>query len=234
MIFEGPSAPDFRNRVFEHGAVEAWMGSDWDNRVRLWVFNAPFVKGKPEWGFVKVYTHGVQSRSTILGEKFTNMIRELSKLSKEKDFRLHFVTAREAYNIVKAAERGERGDPEEYRDYEKPKPINRVLRVDQQFEHLRFGADCIEITPKLPGPSSYEFNQGPIISVAGNLESITLVKRQGVFLAYFSGHGAAVVISRVPLDFSALPKQSFIEEGRYNYEIQLGPTMITCDMKFEN
>ena len=32
-------------------------------------------------------------------------------------WRLHYVTAREAYNIVKAAEAGMGGDPESYRDF---------------------------------------------------------------------------------------------------------------------
>jgi hypothetical protein len=33
-------------------------------------------------------------------------------------WRLHYVTAREAYNIVKAAEAGKTGDPANYRDFE--------------------------------------------------------------------------------------------------------------------
>ena len=30
---------------------------------------------------------------------------------------LHYVTIREAYNLIKAAEAGESGDPEKYRNY---------------------------------------------------------------------------------------------------------------------
>jgi len=33
-------------------------------------------------------------------------------------YKLHYVTAREMYNIIKAAEAGENGDPGQYRDYE--------------------------------------------------------------------------------------------------------------------
>jgi len=35
---------------------------------------------------------------------------------------LHYVTAREMYNIAKAAEAGLAGDPGRYRDFELPKP----------------------------------------------------------------------------------------------------------------
>ena len=34
-----------------------------------------------------------------------------------KKFKLHYVTAREMYNIVKAAEAGRDGSPQDYRDY---------------------------------------------------------------------------------------------------------------------
>jgi len=36
------------------------------------------------------------------------------------------MTAREAYNVVRAAENGQSGNPENYRDYELPKPWNMV------------------------------------------------------------------------------------------------------------
>ena len=35
---------------------------------------------------------------------------------------LHYVTAREVYNIIKAAEHGRQGNPGEYRDYILPRP----------------------------------------------------------------------------------------------------------------
>lgn len=39
---------------------------------------------------------------------------------------LHYVTAREAYNIIKAAEAGHAGDPNDYRDFELPPPPHRA------------------------------------------------------------------------------------------------------------
>jgi len=37
-------------------------------------------------------------------------------------YRLHYVTAREMYNIAKAAEAGERGEPGDFRDFRIPAP----------------------------------------------------------------------------------------------------------------
>lgn len=231
MIFEGPSALDFGHRIFEQGAVEAWMGSDWNNRVKLWIYNAPFVKGKPEWRFVKVYTHGVQSSAVILSEKFSDMIQSLSRLSDEDDFRLHFVTSREGYNIVKAAEHGESGDPEKYRDYEIPKPINRVLKIDRRFRNLRFGANCIEIGIEKAVIASYEFRHDLIVSVDGNIEGITVARRNDDIVEVFlSGTGEASVVAKVPLTFPDLPNQLFIKDELYHYVVSLEPTVTTCKM----
>jgi hypothetical protein len=38
---------------------------------------------------------------------------------------LHYVTAREVYNIIKAAEAGKGGDPNAWRDYILPPPPHR-------------------------------------------------------------------------------------------------------------
>jgi hypothetical protein len=40
------------------------------------------------------------------------------------DYVLHYVTAREMYNIAKAAEAGMTGNPNLYRDYELPRPAH--------------------------------------------------------------------------------------------------------------
>jgi hypothetical protein len=37
------------------------------------------------------------------------------------------MTAREAYNVVKAAEDGREGNPEDFRDFLIPKPVNTMI-----------------------------------------------------------------------------------------------------------
>ena len=65
------------------------------------------VEGRPEWIFIKVHTHGTQERDmdTLLGAEMEAMHAHLECAYNDgTDFVLHYVTAREAYNIVKAAE----------------------------------------------------------------------------------------------------------------------------------
>ena len=88
------------------------------SRADEWVKKGVYIKGKPEWKFIKLHMHGALHPEAIRGE---NMDRTLTHLEKKyndgKKYRLHYVTAREAYNIVKAAESGLSGNPGEYRDY---------------------------------------------------------------------------------------------------------------------
>ncbi len=42
---------------------------------------------------------------------------------------LHYVTSREMYNIIKAAEAGKCGDPNAWRDFELPPPVDRTVAV---------------------------------------------------------------------------------------------------------
>jgi len=45
-------------------------------------------------------------------------------------YALHYVTARETYNIIKAAEAGKTGNPGEYRDFLVPPPTFRPARQE--------------------------------------------------------------------------------------------------------
>jgi len=90
------------------------------DRIDLWVGQNIHVKGRPEWTFVKVHCHGAQEddEDALLGEKASEMFGYLEKkYSPERGYRLHYVTAREMYNMVKAAEAGREGDPWTYRNY---------------------------------------------------------------------------------------------------------------------
>ncbi|GLX78199.1 hypothetical protein tinsulaeT_15390 [Thalassotalea insulae] len=90
------------------------------DRVDLWVDTAITVKGKPDWLFIKVHTHGTQEQDmdTLLGQPFYDMCQYLEeKYNDGEDYALHYVSAREMYNIVKAAEAGQQGNPNDYRDY---------------------------------------------------------------------------------------------------------------------
>lgn len=95
------------------------------SRVDQWVNSHIHVKGRPEWVFIKVHTHGTQEADmdTLLGQPRHDMHSYLETKYNDKDnYILHYVSAREMYNIAKAAEAGKYGDPNEYRDFILPKP----------------------------------------------------------------------------------------------------------------
>jgi len=125
LMFQGPMTLTPTERLFEYGAVENDERPSPD-RVDSWVATRVCVKGKPDWTFVKVYTHGAQSRKTCLGPKTAAMFGRLEERYGRGGYRLHYVTAREAYNIVRAAEDGLTGDPDSFRDYEVTQPRNKL------------------------------------------------------------------------------------------------------------
>lgn len=90
------------------------------SRVDDWVNTGIHVEGRPEWVFVKVHTHGTQERDmdTLLGAPMDQAFTHLeSRYNDGTNWKLHYVSAREMYNIAKAAEAGLTGDPGIYRDH---------------------------------------------------------------------------------------------------------------------
>ena len=89
-------------------------------RIARWVRANVHVNGRPEWVFVKVHTHGARPMNfpACFDEPAHSLYKHLSERYNDgSQWRLHYATAREAYNLVKAAEAGLSGDPEKYRDF---------------------------------------------------------------------------------------------------------------------
>lgn len=134
MIFQGPLTInwlDWRFKwhpAFEDGDINSSNSHSNHKRVDAWVRQGISVKGKENWVFVKVFCHGAQDHKAVLGEATDAMFTYLeTQYNDGQKYKLHYVTARESYNIVKAAEDGKDGDPEQYRDYVIPHPLNRTL-----------------------------------------------------------------------------------------------------------
>jgi hypothetical protein len=130
MIVQGPLALNWAQR--RAGIVPRIENSDvraanppTPARVDAWVRAGIHVAGRPEWVFVKVHTHGTQERDmdTLLGDTMHAMHDHLERSYNDGSrYVLHYVSAREAYNIIKAAEAGKSGDPGEWRDFVLPPP----------------------------------------------------------------------------------------------------------------
>ena len=125
LIMQGPLALNWKRRKWfclpriEHADVAGHTPPTAD-RIDLWVRQRIGVVGKPDWIFVKVHTHGCQEGSfdSALGIAAARMHEYLAR----QPFQLHYVTAREVYNLIKAAEAGMTGDPNQYRNFVLPPP----------------------------------------------------------------------------------------------------------------
>jgi hypothetical protein len=128
LMIEGPLALATRAGKIpiriENGAVTATSPGS-ARRVETWVKQNIHVEGRPEWVFVKVYTHGAPElqAASLLGEGGRALHRALtSRYNDGRSFILHYVSAREMYNIAMAAMEGRSGDPMAYRDHVLPPP----------------------------------------------------------------------------------------------------------------
>jgi len=130
LLIQGPLAPDWGRRKWrilprlENGDITN-VNPPLPRRIDLWVRQGIHVMGRPEWVFVKVFSHGcvAGNREALLGERMRRCHEYLAEAYDDgKRWRLHYVTAREMYNIVRAAEDGKAGNPGEYRDYEVARP----------------------------------------------------------------------------------------------------------------
>ena len=95
------------------------------SRLRTWVSQGIHVAGRPEWVFLKLHTHGApdEQAESLLGEPGREMHRQLAQLYNDgQRYVLHYVTAREMYNIALAGMHGLSGNPFDYRDYVLPPP----------------------------------------------------------------------------------------------------------------
>jgi hypothetical protein len=92
-------------------------------RVRSWIQQGIHVEGRPEWVFVKVHTHGAieKTAASLLGEGGRALHTALRDY-RHGEWRLHYVTAREMYNLARAAMDGKSGEPSAYFDYIVPPP----------------------------------------------------------------------------------------------------------------
>jgi hypothetical protein len=128
LIIQGPLAPARRRgRLLPRIETGDLHGRDPADRlrVRTWIDQEIGIAGRPEWIFVKVHTHGAPEKNapSLLGEGGLALHRELTgRYNDGRRHVLHYVTAREMYNIAMAAICGETGDPEQFRDYQLPPP----------------------------------------------------------------------------------------------------------------
>jgi len=126
LIFTGPLVFNWTRRFkgipvprIDDGALTASQPMDLA-RLKRWRGANITVKGRSEWIFVKLYCHGFfdNDQSACIGEDARRFFSEaIENGEKSGDYKIHFASAREAFNMVSAAIDGKRGTPNEFRDY---------------------------------------------------------------------------------------------------------------------
>ena len=90
-------------------------------RLEAWLRACVQIRTRPDWYFIKLHTHGAPegNAQVLLGEPMFAFHRALaSKAFEDSSFQFHYVTAREMYNLARAAEAGWQGTVDHARDHE--------------------------------------------------------------------------------------------------------------------
>ncbi|HMF14293.1 MAG TPA: hypothetical protein VKE94_18380 [Gemmataceae bacterium] len=126
MLVQGPLLLNWRRRKYgllprvENGCLQGNQPPSAE-RIDLWLKARVQVATRPDWFFVKLHTHGApeHNRRVLLGEPTVQFHSELARRARtDANFQYHYVTAREMYNLAKAAEAGWQGNVADARDFE--------------------------------------------------------------------------------------------------------------------
>ena len=125
LLIQGPLGLNWKNRKW--GVMPRVENGDLTQvnpptalRLALWKHLGIHVKGRPEWIFIKLHTHGGirPNYDMLLGGRMMEFHQVIQQMAQSEDkVKFHYVTAREMTNIAHAAEQGKEGNPGEYRDF---------------------------------------------------------------------------------------------------------------------
>jgi hypothetical protein len=145
MLIQGPLVLDWRRRRWglmprtEFACLQASQPAQ-IGRLELWLKAGIQVPTRPDWYFVKLHAHGApeESHEPLLGEPMVQFHRHLAeRAARDLRFHYHYVTAREMYNLVKAAEDGWKGSIAEALDYRLVSPFlhNSITQFPSRLPH---------------------------------------------------------------------------------------------------
>lgn len=139
LIFTGPLVFNWTRRIaglpfprIDDGALAANQSLDMA-RFNRWRSANVTVSGRSDWVFIKLYCHGFfdYDQSVTIGEEAQRFFSELVETGdKTGKYRVHFASAREAFNMVSAAIDGKSGDPHAYRDYRLQSIMKKALPAE--------------------------------------------------------------------------------------------------------
>ncbi len=125
MLIQGPLVLDWGQRKWgllprlENGCLQPSQPPTL-HRLHLWLKARVQVPPRRDWFFVKLHMHGAREKDSdvLLGEPMVRFHQVLAnEAAADPRLHYHYVTAREMYNLAKAAESGWQGSVAEARDF---------------------------------------------------------------------------------------------------------------------
>jgi hypothetical protein len=146
LLIQGPLLLNWHERKWEclprleNGCLQGNQPPSMQ-RLDLWLKAHVQAPSRPDWFFVKLHTHGCKefNQPVLLGEPMVEFHRALAGRARlDPHFHFHYVTAREMFNLVKAAESAWQGSVADARNYrllwngQSGNPRNLVSRRKQE------------------------------------------------------------------------------------------------------
>ena len=186
FLMQGPLAINWR--APDHPRIEnaSLTTRNWGrpDRIRKWIDCNIHVRGKEDWLFVKLHTHGALERdhSGLFGDKAFEMYRTLSEQYNDgRKYSLHFVTARQAYNIAKAAEHGKTGCPSEWVDFVHPPQPHHYYTINAAHQLVGCTPSKLIIhNIDASVVSALRTRVGPVSRINGALSSIEIDEKLAI------------------------------------------------------
>ncbi|HEU4752136.1 MAG TPA: hypothetical protein VFU47_03430, partial [Armatimonadota bacterium] len=118
LLVHGPLVPYFAHArrprpAMDDGDLASYRRYS-PERLDRWVRAGIHVEGRPDWIFIKLHCHGAadDNRHALLGEDFEALFSDAeARYNDGHRYRLHYVTAREMFNVVRFIEAGSASDP---------------------------------------------------------------------------------------------------------------------------
>ena len=193
------------------------------DRLPVWLDCNVHVKGRPDWLFIKLHTHGAIERDfdALFGDKAFAMHRALhEQFNDGKRFQLHYVTARQAYNVAKAAEDGKSGDPSEWLDHYIQPPATRYYALAARHQVVACTSSHLALRDIEAGePVQLQCRVGAVTMIGGRLRVVDLDVAAGLLRLETHGETNTVEVAfaspapRVELSGAALVTQTPTGQG---------------------
>jgi hypothetical protein len=204
FLMQGPLSINWRAPGYPRIENASLTSENWGrpDRVRAWIDCQVHVKGRPDWLFVKLHTHGAVERDfdALFGELGMRMHESLNELCNDgRRYKLHYVTARQAYNLAKAAERGLAGDPQQWLDLVVDKPATHWYSLGVEHELHACSAVGLRIAGIAGDGKVLKTRVGTLRQVSGAFTAIAIDAEAGAIELAVPGAGELQLVFDRPV-----------------------------------